>query len=235
MSAMVRTRSMGRRWALRACGRALFADVAARYKAGVVDFDYQGQHPTVLVTCCNVGFHVAETGPRQFKTCARVKALDSHMFSPHHPGAFLDRGCFFYLSMLANSRGFSRMAGVLELVWERAVHQSLRKSHGSRNFGWSFQEFLDSDIKPDFGFHPMKGFAIMPGIPSTNAIEELGANLWFDLRAGLMIAAKDLLGPELLCTLFFATFLSKVFPPPSSFLAVNYFARFGNVLDLRLQ
>lgn len=244
LSAMVRARSLGRRWVLRACGHALFADVAARYKAEVVGFEYEGPDATHWNACRTLGRHVAETGERQSRMCVRIKSLISHFFEGIEAvSLYIDLGCFVYLFKLAESRGFNGVVKMLEKVWERMV-LGPRRGDPRWDLEWAVQELTWETGKPDFAFRPGVELAsngyFRPREEFWNDVDALGDDEGslgtVKLRTRLVIAAKDLLRPELLSTIFFTTFMQRIYSPRSNGqLAEVWTPLFEMVLDLRLQ
>lgn len=240
MSAIVRARSLGRRWVLRACGRALFRDLAEQYRAGVVNFEYPGPDAQHWDACRKLGLHVAGTGPRQVKASVCVKAFFDEFrdLSNTRGFSYMNISCFLNLCMLAEARGYSRVMGSLEIVWDRAV-LGLRKKHPGSKIDLPFREFLNFGFR-DFSFQPLKGWngprKFLPGASPWIALDQVGLGSYGHLGYGLIQAAVTLLAPELLSTMVFIILVHGMHGQRTSFagVALMYTRLFGRLLNLRL-
>lgn len=224
---------------LRACGRALFSEVAAIYKAGVADFEYPGADAQHWDACRELGLHVAGTGPRQFKACMRAKKSPGIFASHYKWGDLLDLGCYFYVCMLAKSRGFSSAAEVLKLAYERAIFEVRGRQH-EWDVEESFHDFCVSN-KRGFRFYPRMEFACITSLFSVSfweAIHELRRGAKHrELEEGLARVAEGLLVPEILSTMLFVALLERIHHPRPNYqgVATLYSMVFENMLDLTLQ
>lgn len=255
-SAMVHARHLGKKWVLRACGHALFADIAARYEAGVANFVYPGpvEHWRPLL---ELGLRVAGEGPRLFSASARlkVKALRVVVRS-RDDDEELHPGCLFYLGALAESLGFGSVGRVLAMVWHRGSDE-LHRVFEKGAMDELLKDVLNFEI-PEFNFQPMEMFAGGNFFPEDAFLKELfklelsvrdasGHNFRGEdckrlLRKQLGNASRDLLSAELRTTLFYVKFLQKIHYPytlrdlqfrgrPTVTMLCKEFER---VLDIRL-
>ena len=243
MSATVRAKSLGRRWALRATGRALFADAARRYSAWVAasddDFD-RLPHEFHLqdFEARALGVWVSENCLRHVRQCTHFKAaLASN--APSLEAVPVRAGSFFYLRALAKSRGFVKIFGMLERVWERAII-GLDKTSWDWGAYEVFRMFIDSET-PNFDFRRMIGAYGPSFFPGSAAQIMYMNNTRFggggEPYMGLAVAASDFLGAEVLSTLFFLDLAEALHRPSfhNQFLpdpVANLQQRFGLVLDI---
>lgn len=242
---LVRARSLGSRWVLRACGRALFSDLASRYKAGMANFEYHESSAHLFYDRCVLGQHVAENGQRHFQTIVRMKA------SAGFPGpqqsqwpliSASDLSWFFYVSTLAVFRGFRRIAGVMEKAWEQAVLPEEQESFGY-DVPWSYQR--RKAIQERFlVFRPTKCFP-MPffselycGGAASNQHLKFGR----DLRVRLEKAVRNCLGAEALSTVYYVIFLQTLYNPlammnfePDGGPTIRLVRRFRHALDVTVE
>lgn len=210
---MVRARSLGRKWGLRACGRALFADVAARYKAGIMNFEYLGPAQN-WDECCSLGRHVAESSQKQFRVAQRMKA-QLNTETQYSTFSHLNLDCFFYVSLLAESRGFLAVFGILERVWKRAFQGVLGDQPG-----WQVEGLLHTlrvVNNPGFSFRPNRSFRIrsatecVPG--DTTLSQQLGGTGFRKLADGVGLHLRAFGGIEVMSTMYFVLFIHYLFHP----------------------
>lgn len=129
---MVRTRSKGRKWALRACGSALFDAICDSVAAGIADFEGSEAVPS-----WDSWVRALETVPGQstelFRAWVGIKANFPSSMSTM-PMSF---SIFFHFLRLDESRGFKIIVEMLEAVWGRALVRcatSLGRADGDRIF-----------------------------------------------------------------------------------------------------
>lgn len=212
---MVRARSLGRKWVLGACGRALFADVAARYKAGIGDFEFP--NPAQGWEAARpLGRHVAETCQRQIGSAVRLKAsAEPHIITGY---GVRQLGCFLYVSALAESRGFASVVETPGTTWERAVF-SLRAENPGWVLHWPFQLFKASYhiYNPGLAFDPMKEFATFKMHSDKPYVAVMLQHLDFggtrSLVRKLCEVSLELLGAEVMSTIFLTQFLQTIHLP----------------------
>lgn len=237
-SAMVCAQSLGKKWVLRALGRAIFADLAARYEAGNAGSDLSGTAQN-WEACRAYGQHVAATGERQFRVSMLHKASMS-LPAAQNP-ALRGLGWFFYLCLLAKSRGFATVLGRFQAVWERAA-LTLPTIHPGWVLDWPFQdlEVFESQI---LDFNPSETFAsvnIFPDKAFFASLYQLGAAAHSHLELSISKASLDLLSAELMSTMWFVQFLHLIHLPLwRSFtggVPIDGFAKaYGAVLDLKFK
>lgn len=213
-SAMVHARSLGRKWVLRACGRALFADVAAWYHDGVVNFEFPAGLAHDLESKLEVGRCAAQNYQGHIQKCAKTIADTRYPPNERPPRPPMSPGSFFYLYRLAESRGFNTVLRILERVWRQAV--SVPGLQGAEvDLEKAFQTVRASE-KPIFRFKPSENFADSSFYPGPVQESDLGVGDP-DSRAvlirSLSKAAASLLGPEVLAVMFYVYLLKYVFHP----------------------
>lgn len=201
---------------LRACGFALFPEVASRYKAGVANFEISDlgvAASTILAqnweSLRDLGLLAAQNYPNHVKVCAHRKTLSvppMYVVSLTHPR------CFFYLYRLADSRGFDSIVRVLERVWERAV-SGLSEADLDLNFEKTFENIRASE-KPDFSYRPFQYFPGQNIYPGPVTITQLGVDGNYGsqqgLRQGLSRAVLGLFSAKLAAVLYYLYFVQAV-------------------------
>lgn len=217
LTAMVRARSLGRKWVLRACGRALYADVASRYKAGIGRFEYSGPI-TNWADCCALGRFLAENAERQFRFCEGEKT-----FKGTRRNRYLNLPCFFYVCNLANSRGFDQVLGVLRQAWDRAVLREQRARPG-----WDHVQCLFQDMMACCQIYDSAGFQLTAPLGVAMPLEGILVAFRQSLDAsglcrpqpgfiGLVTDLEkvvwDLSKPEVLSAISLVSFLESLFHP----------------------
>lgn len=226
---------------MRACGRALFADLARRYLSGMANFEHPGPPPD-WEDFRALGQHVAENGPKHVLKSTRFKALaaTSGLLRESSFSGPVDFGCFFYLYLLADSRRFSGVVGIMEKVWELAV-VDFKWIDTVGTLEMAFQDRKAAG-KPDFSYRPFESFADVALFPPQLQAglymlvgRSTGVNALSDFLKRLLTAATDLIGAELLSALFFCIFRGKFCH--STVTAEMEFTRFRglfeNVLSVR--
>lgn len=257
---LVRARHLGKKWVLRACGRALFSEVARHFEAGVAHFVFPGPAEN-WEPFLELARRVAGDGPRLFRDSTRLIRACANP-DPPLPDEEIHPGCLFYLGTLAESRGFKIVAGIFATVWHRgsvAFWRVVRRGEMDRLLKAAHAYLNLNSTAPDFGFRPMEMFAGDSFFPEEAFLAEVqkldpmgfsgqeGHPLLPDecqalLRFGLGNVARDLLGAELRTTVFFVKFLQKVHYPhslqdfegdvPS---VVQLCKIFEHVLDIRME
>lgn len=231
-SAMVCAQSKGRKWVLRACSRALFADVASRYKTGVENFEFPApvhnwEPPLEL------GQIAAQNFPGHVRVCTYRKTLNGIT----HMDSILTRpGIFFYMYRLAHARGFGTIVRMLEEIWERAV-SAIPGAKPVVDLGGTFQIIRASEM-PDFSFRPLQFFASPNFFPGPVPLSHLcgGNSDLSEVGRFLAKAATTMLGPEGLAVLFYLGFLHQLHPPVDRHMDNSQFgALFKGMLDLTSQ
>lgn len=231
-SALVRARSLGKKWVLRACGRALFADFSRRYLAGVAKIGVQG-HAQDWQACAEMGRHVAQNGQRHFRMATIAKVTPNHLLSGF-PTIIVHPACFYYLGMLAKSLGFLSVVERFRTVRERAM-ASVQKEEID-----SFWVFLSSLGTTDFDLWPTESIdsdKIFPRASFSAVLRgRLGPHDYMKLRIGLCQAARSLFGAELMSTLHFTDFvqISYSWVVDGNFDMDAFTNFFHKVLDLGL-
>lgn len=237
-SAMVRTRSMGRKWVLRACGRALFADIAARYMAGVENFDFPGP-ALVWEPRRGLGLFAAQRFSGHVRVCLYSKRRARSV--SYREGVLIRPGCFLYLYRLAESRGFDAVVHVLEEIWARAG-SILEDADPTTHTKTIFRTFRASTEIPIFSYQPLEDFPDLSFYP--NSLSGLlmgvpGAYFRDDSALRKMLAkGTGLLGPELLAVLYYLCFLNFLHSPSQHncpHLTASLPGAFDGMLDLQQQ
>lgn len=209
---MVRARHFGKKWVLRACGRALFADIAAWYNTEVSKFVFPGPAQRWERLHQKFGRQVAGDSMRLFRAGPGLKAASLRPSDPHFRDEFLFPCCLLYLKMLAESRGFGNAEGALATVWDRSSAW-LEGVLPEGKMGQLLKGMPAMQL-PDFSFRLMEIFAsdFFPHTEFLSELEKLGPEDWCmqmsrKLYARLGNAARDMLGVELITTVFFVKFL----------------------------
>lgn len=205
LGAMVRARSMGCRWALRACGRAIFADVGRHYKAGLVGPEIPGGLPVDWEARCALGQWVAANGPSQSRLCADLKG-EMKSVSSRKMIAFSN---FAYVISLSQSRGFVRLSSVLEMVLERTT------GCARTGPGWDMLQQLRVLEAPDFSFRLFTTYIVcLKFFPGPELLWAKSGSVYnLEMLARLSENAIDLLGVEVLHALFFMDFVEMMHFP----------------------
>lgn len=194
-SAVIRARSLGRRWVLRACSRALFNDVAMRVATGIDAFEGSETVPNwVPWTARALIAHSLTT----FRAWPRVK----NVFDASNSESFY-LGPFFYVCRLAQSRGFNIIVGSLERVWKQAVVQTYGAGYMCPATVFQAAEMPDLDFTPfeEFGNRFFPGLLGPKFLPVAAAMRENGM-----VRAQVFWGAVNLLRSEVMCVIMEVAF-----------------------------
>lgn len=197
-NANVCARHLGRKWALRACGRALFADVGRRIAAGVEAFEGSEAVPNWDVwTAALRG--IASHGPGLFSEWTRLKATYPAFLSMY----FVDLSLFFYLCRLAESRGFDSVAGILARVWDQTFSVLSETRFPSLYWGTVFQQLRATEV-PNLRFFPFQDFAGSQFFPGPLEAPEgvLARGIITELQTRLLRSLVDILPSEVVCVLW---------------------------------
>lgn len=206
MKALLSARNLGRRWVLLACGRAIFTNVASRYKDMATRYEHLGP-PENWDPRWEIGRHMADNGQRQFWVWAQLKA---QAVVPSF--CKLNIGCFFYVAMLAAFLKFDFLVGALEKAWERAVRDLAGQAPGWDE-EWSFHRLREVEIFI-LGFQPTESLTgFFHGDRMLASPERLGLDGYRKFREGLDKAALDLLGAETMSTLYFVRLFRLLHKP----------------------
>lgn len=175
-------------------------------------------------------------GHSQYRASSRLKASPSG--TPRYPEQFMLLSVFLYVSVLAQSRGFGRVVGILELVWVQAS-KALEKEYPGQKMGWQFQDLWALET-PDLCFRPKEVFACVRCFPDVllDDLQKLGPSSHTLLNSELNKAARNVLGAELMSTVFLVKFLQLVHHPlmPRSESELdNLCLLFGTVFDFGVQ
>lgn len=208
LNAMISARHFGRKWVLRACGCALFADVTRRVAAGVANFEGPELIPKWDAwTAALRG--VTGHGPELFKEWIRLKATCPAPLSTD----MVDLNLYFYLCRLAESRGFGFTARILERVWERTV-ATVPVVGFPRNQWSTVFEALRVAEASDLGFQPFGDFAgsqFFPGPLDLSFV--LGPVEKTEVEVHLFRVSVDLLNSEMMCLLWLLFILTCINTP----------------------
>ena len=163
---------------------------------------------------CALGRRVAENAQSHVRLCTRLKAAAS---LPIKIAPIVPLSCFFYLCSLAESRGFAKIRGILEKVWERTTVGMDKTEWGVDGMLQQLTRVLEN---PNFAFRYIEGFPgprFFPGSPGSFSIvfqlytSDTYSNTEAMHRFG--VAAEDLVGAEALSTLFFLSFAEILHRP----------------------
>lgn len=210
---MVRTCSMGRKWALRACGRALFGDIGRRVAAGVADF--KGSEAVSNWDAWRASLGGATGHSREFfSTMVGVKASYFGSAASLTNATAIDPCFFFYICCLAESRGFNLIVGKMEIVWKRDV---LFFCEDPLKIVWrSFFYKLQSYDTPSLEFQPFQSFAGEDFFSGPLRCEMWYAHMHgvFDVSAefklGLLTTIFEILPAEVVCLILLVSVLDDV-------------------------
>lgn len=123
----MRARQLGRKWVLRACGRALFREVGQRWEAGEREFrHWRPRNPNPrLAAHRSFAEVVVQDQAAVEEACLRQKVYGEPKF-------FLTRNvalglqCLAYMCNLADSMGYHTAVEALEKVWKRALKAEIK-------------------------------------------------------------------------------------------------------------
>lgn len=220
-SAMVRAHSLGRKWVLRACGRSLFADVAARFEAGVASFD--GIPPPHFQAWVNLGRLGTGNGQKVQSIWARNK-FDTAMSVIVRDTVHICS--FFYLCGLVKVRGFMAILDLLERSWDQAVFGMMDEEIeplGVLLKGWNWDGEIFGEIRrvvnsTDFSLQPFAEFAgfrcFLGRITDAHILDRCDwlsrpsfrQRVWFEVCKSTI----DLQSCEFLSTLWLVNFLAHI-------------------------
>lgn len=206
LSAMVRARSMGKKWALNACGRALFADIGGRVAAGVAAYeDAESVSNWAIWTAALRGL----TGdvPALFKTWVGMKATS---LSTTTSDRSLDLSIFLYLFLLAESLGFKIITEMMKVVWGLASEGSAM-ALGPANWDTIFRELKTCQEGFGLNFHPFVAFTGNWSFPEPDLELPVGPSIdFFKLQCELYKACYAILPTEIMCPLLLVFFFKYI-------------------------